>query len=481
MTSAQLQFSLLGPLDVRVAGRPLAIGGTKPRMLLATLLLHANRVVTTDLLIEVLWPQQPPRSAAANLRTYVSSLRTGPGQVGARIRAQRSGYAIDVEPGELDMLAFEDLVLRARQDRADGRPHEALDQMQQALALWRGSPLEDLPGSRVWDGRLETLAETRLTVAEELLALRVRLGQHSTAITELRGLLVEHPFQEGLWRQLMLALHRSGRQAEALDAYTEVRRRLVSELGIEPSVELRRIHAAILAGESPDVQDWETTTAPPRVGPPQQLPADTPDFTGRAEDVRALVAVLSVADRPLTDPPAIAVVVGPPGVGKSTLAVHTAHALRGDFPDGQLYLDLAGTSENPQDPADLLAEVLRTLGVSGAALPDSVHERAALFRSLLAERRMLVLLDDAASLAQVRPLLPASCCAVLITSRRRITELPGAHQVELDVLPAEDALRLLGRIATPERVNQEPESAMAILRSCGHLPLAIRIACLLYT
>ncbi|MFJ2033619.1 AfsR/SARP family transcriptional regulator [Streptosporangium sp. NPDC087985] len=483
MVVDQPTFSVLGALDVRISGRPLPIAGTKPRVLLASLLLDANHVVGADLLVEVVWPRNRPRSAHANLRTYVSSLRGVLDTAGARIRARPPGYVIELPAEQLDALLFEDLIARAR---AAGRTEEAFDLLCRALALWRGTPLADLPGSPLWDGRLRSLAEVRLAAAEELIALKMARGRYTDAIGELRGLLREHPFREDLWQQLMLALHGSGRQAEALRAYATVRRQLVTELGIEPGADLRRVHAAVLAGEPP-LTAAVPHHLPPVTAPlstpvsasgsaPRQLPSDIPDFTGRAQDVAVLTRALSPAERPPGGPPSIVVVVGAPGVGKSALAVHCAHAVRADYPGGQLYLDLGGTEHVPADPGELLAEALRALGVDAAGLPGTVRGRSALYRSLLAERPMLVLLDDAAGAAQVRPLLPGNGCAVLVTGRRRITELPGALQLELDVLPPAEAEELLGRIVGPARVEGEREAASAILRACGYLPLAVRIA-----
>ncbi|MFC4533847.1 AfsR/SARP family transcriptional regulator [Sphaerisporangium dianthi] len=489
MTTDRPTFSVLGPLDVRLGGRPVTLGGTKPRMLLATLLLHANRVVGTGHLVEVLWPDRRPRSAVANLRTYVSSLRAALAEVpiaGAVIRARQSGYMIELPADGLDLLTFERLVEEGRRSGAQGRTAEAADLLCRALSLWQGAPLADLPGSPLWEGRLSPLVEARLTAAEELLGMRVSLGQYTSAISELRGLLIEHPFREGLWRQLMLALHWSGRQAEALGAYATIRDRLVEELGVEPGAELRRTHAAVLAGDpcpplepppgAPSAQAPVEPSPALRPGEPTlwRLPPDIPDFTGRSDDVAALASAL--APERAAGPPAITVVVGPPGVGKSALAVHCAHAVRAGYPDGQLYLDLGGTSSAPADPADLLAEALRALGVTEGALPAGVRERSALYRSLLSGRSVLLVLDDAAGAAQVRPLLPGGGCSVLVTSRRRITELPGTLQVELDVLAPREAGELLGKIIGLERLEREREAAAAIVRSCGHLPLAVRIA-----
>ncbi|NBE94027.1 tetratricopeptide repeat protein [Nonomuraea sp. KC401] len=424
-----ITFHVLGPLEVRSAGRPVRISGRKPRLLLATLLLDAGRVVGADQLVEVLWPHRPPRSAQANVRTYVSALRSELGR--GHLRADGCGYAIDVADGALDLLAFEKLV-----DRGE---------YAQALALWRGAPLCDLPGSPVWDRRLELLHQGRLRAAEALIDRRLERGDHDGAISELRGLLAEHPYREDLWRRLVLTLHRGGRKAEALRVYATVRGRLVDELGVEPGAELRGAYELILADD--------TLPATPR-----QLPPDLPDFTGRAAAMAELAGPFSVA-----------VISGPPGAGKSALAVHAAHTLCPSFPDGQLYLELDG-----RDPGDLLAEALRALGVEAA--PPTVRERSALFRSLLAERPMLVVLDDARDAHQVRPLLPGNGSAVIVTSRRRITELPGAVRIQLGRLGQEEALSLLGDIAGEDRVAREREAAQAIVAACEWLPLAVRNA-----
>ncbi|NUW43760.1 AfsR/SARP family transcriptional regulator [Nonomuraea rhodomycinica] len=424
-------FHVLGPLEIRTSGQPVRISGKKPRLLLATLLLEAGGVVGADQLVEVLWPERPPRSAQANLRTYVSSLRTDLGEDGRCLRGNGSGYAIDVPEGALDLLVFEELVGQARYE--------------EALSLWRGAPLADLPGSPLWDRRLDPLHEVRLRAAEELISRRMDQGDHAGAVSELRGLLAEHPYREDLWGRLLLALHRGGRKAEALRAYATVRQLLVDELGVEPGTGLRAAYESILADEAPPAA-------------PRQLPPDVPDFTGRADALAAL-----------NEPFQVAVISGRPGVGKTALAVHAAHALREKFPAGQLHLDLDG-----REPADLLAEALRALGADTP--PPTVHERSALLRSMLAERPMLVLLDDALDASQVRPLLPGNDSVVIVTSRRRITELPGSRHIDLGELPVDDALQLLGRIVGPDRVAREQEDARAIVAACGGLPLAVRSA-----
>ncbi|MEU8276188.1 BTAD domain-containing putative transcriptional regulator [Microbispora bryophytorum] len=491
MTVDQPMFSVLGPLEVRLPGTAPRLGGRKPRMLLATLLLHAGHTVGGDELAEVLWPDHRPRSTAANLRTYASALRAELGQAPARIRALGAGYAIEVPPHELDLLLFEERVAAARECRARGRPGEAAGLLTRALALWQGVPLSDLPGSPLWDRRLERLAQARLRAAEDLVELLMAAGEYGEAVGELRALLADHPFREDLWRRLMLALHWSGRQGEALQAFATVREHLVTELGIEPGPELRRAHEAVLAGEPPPrpsappglpIEPARATASgppggasPPHGAPvfgtalvvPRQLPPDLVDFTGRAVEVAALTRALA--------PGGVAVVTGPPGVGKTALAVRCAHAVREAYPQGQLFLSLGGTAWSPVEPGELLAEALRALGAAEPP-PPTVHERAALYRTLLAERPMLVVLDDAAGAAQVGPLLPGGGSAVVVTGRRRITELPGAARIDLDVLPQAEALGLLTAIVGGERLEREPEEAAAIVRACGRLPLAIRVA-----
>ncbi|MFC4014991.1 BTAD domain-containing putative transcriptional regulator [Nonomuraea purpurea] len=465
----QPNFGVLGPLQVRSSDRILRIAGNKPRLLLASLLLEANQMVGSDALVEVLWPRNPPSSALANLRTYVSSLRGVLGTAGAGIVAHPSGYAIEVEKEQLDVLLFEDLVARAR-----GGAEDASGLLPRALALWRGNPLNDLPASPLWDGRLRAITQARFGAAEEVVAMKLAGGEYASAIDDLRELIGEHPYREDLWQQLILALHHGGRRAEALHAYTTIRKQLIDDLGIEPGQDLRDAHASVLAGDPPPPHPQDDPATALSLPAPQQLPADVPDFTGRAEAVAALTRALS-AQEP-DGPPSIAVVVGPPGVGKSALAVHCAHAVRAGYPAGQLHLCLGGTDAKPADPSELLAEALRALGVGEAALPPTAHERATLYRSLLAERPMLVFLDDAADAAQVRALLPGNGCAVLVTSRRRITGIPGALLLEVDTLPPAESEQLLGRIVGAERLAGEPEAALAILEACGHLPLAIRVA-----
>ncbi|MGW4064026.1 BTAD domain-containing putative transcriptional regulator [Amycolatopsis sp. NPDC004747] len=456
----EVRFHLLGPLTVTVGGQALPLGGAKQRVLLAHLLLNANRTVSPGQLIDTLWRREPPTSATANLQTYVWRLRRLLPD-GVVLRTHDPGYSLVVDPGDVDAHRFTRLVGDAARADKDGSPETALTLLAEAEALWRGDPLEDLPTAPAWDAELGRLVENRLAAVEERLALQVRLGRHDPAIAELTVLLAEHPYRERLWQQYLLALAGAGRRAEALQAYATARERLVTELGVEPGPELRDLQAAILTGEP--------LPGPAPVAPLRQLPADLPDFTGREEYVRELSAALEAGPAPV-------VLTGAPGTGKTALAMHVAHGLAARFPDGQLYVDLAGTGA-PRDPAEVLADFLHALGVTGNTVPAGLGQRAALFRSRLAGRRTLLVLDDAATAAQVRPLLPADAgCAVLVTTRGRLPELAGAKHVELPVFGEREAAQLLSELAGTDRVAGEPAEAAAIVRCCGYLPLAIRIA-----
>ncbi|MET7640959.1 BTAD domain-containing putative transcriptional regulator [Streptomyces sp. NPDC005438] len=461
-------FGVLGPLRVRVDGTPVHLGGPKPRAVLATLLLQPGGFVSLDQLTEVLWPQGAPRSAVANVRTYVRSLRRALSTAGVNtegLRTESSGYALDVHPADLDTLLFERRLSGARADRDRDDAPAALRGYEDALALWRGGVLQDVPSSVVWDPAVTRMEELRSAAVDECLEVRLRLGDHAPLIAELRARLAEDPLREDLWRMLVHALHDTGRVTEARSAYEEAERVLAGELGIEPSAPLR------LAGERVSGRPGPRRTTP-TTAPVCQLPLDVPDFTGRTEEVTALEKLLASAGRQ----PVVAVVSGAPGSGKSTLAVHVGHRMREAFPDGQLFVDLGGTSDHPREPATVLAEMLRALGVIDSAVPDEVGERAALFRSRLAQRRFLILLDDAVSVSQVRPLLPGTGgSAVLVSSRRRLPGLP-AYQTPLGVMRRQEARALFGAIVGPERLRAEEADVDRVLAGCGSLPLAVRIA-----
>lgn len=452
-----MKFRLLGPLLVydHLGGTGwVGIGAAKARLLLATLLVRAHQVLSVDEIVHELWGDRPPKTATTQVHGYVLRLRKLLDDRDGRVLTTVApGYRLVLGPADTDLQAFEAAVERG--------------EFAGALELWRDTAFADVPPSATVAAEVARLTERRLAALDARVVVDLAAGRHTALVGELSQLVEEHPLHERFWQHLMLAQHGSGRQAEALRTYQRVRAVLVDELGVEPGAELRELHQRILTGEHP---------RPAAVVPPVcQLPADIPDFTGRRTQLDTLTTVLT--DRSAGQPPPVAVISGGPGIGKSTLALHAARAAAQGFPDGQVYLDLAGTAPRPRDPAALLAEVLHALGVTGAAVPDGVGPRAALYRSLLAERRMLLVLDDAATTGQVRPLQPPTgACAAIITSRAVLTGLPGARHVELDVLDPADAHELFTRIVGADRVAREPDHAAAILDACGYLPLAIRIA-----
>ncbi|MHA4820418.1 AfsR/SARP family transcriptional regulator, partial [Streptomyces aculeolatus] len=317
----------------------------------------------------------------------------------------------------------------------------------------------------------------RLTLLEHRIELDLDAARHAEAVSELTALTAGHPLRERFRELLMLALYRSGRQAEALAVYADTRRLLQDELGVDPRQELAELQQRILQADeelaAPKAEP-QTGETPFRVVRPAQLPATVSDFTGRVGVVEELGKELANAPDTVM---AVSSVSGIGGVGKTTLAVHVAHAARESFPDGQLYADLQGSGPSPAEPAAVLGAFLRALGTPDADIPEPVDERAALYRSVLAGRRILTLLDNARDAAQIRPLLPGTeGCAALITSRTRMTDLAGAHHVDLDVMAPDEALLLFTRIVGAERVDLERDAAMDVVAACGFLPLAIRIA-----
>lgn len=403
--ATSLTIRVLGPLEVTAAGRVIALGGPKPRLLLAALALQPNVVVSTEVLVEVLWPASAPRSAAANIRTYVHSLRRrfaeiDPG-LGERISNRASGYLLTASPGELDHLAFTAAAGDAREALDRGDAESALTVLDRAEGLWRGEVLEGLPHDHSWGATVARLAELRLSVQEQRLRARIDLGRGGEAVAELRGLVTEHPLREELWAQLIVALRAAGRTTDAIDAFDAARRVLREELGAEPGARLRELRATLVVSES------VPATRPADLAPICQLPLDLPDFTGRDDVIREVVALMK--ERAERNAPAVIVLSGAPGVGKSAVAVRVAHAVRDDFPDGQLHVDLAGDVVVTARADGRARGTAARAGHPGQpACRAKPAERAALLRSRLAGRRMCVVLDDAGSAAQVRPLLPGS-------------------------------------------------------------------------
>ncbi|WP_372350359.1 BTAD domain-containing putative transcriptional regulator [Streptomyces sp. KL116D] len=475
---SDLRFSVLGPVRAWRGGEPLATGSPQQRALLAALLLREGRTATAGELIDAVWGEESPQQALAALRTYASRLRKvlDPGV----LVSESGGYAIrSLSPDALDLSAAESLWSDAEKARQTGDLCQARVLLNKALGLWDGEPLANVPGPYAETQRIR-LEEWRLQLQETRLDMDLEQGCHAEAVSELTALTAAHPLRERLRELLMLALYRSGRQAEALAVYADTRRLLADELGVDPRPGLSELQQRILQADpalaEPSSAATEPSTTPIR---PAQLPATVPDFTGRASFVSELSDVLSAAssDAGTGSVMAVSAVAGIGGVGKTTLAVHVAHASRSSFPDGQLYVDLQGAGARAAEPETVLGSFLRALGTADSAIPDSLEERAALYRSTLDGRRILVLLDNARDAAQVRPLLPGTeGCAALITGRVRMVDLAGAHLVDLDVMSPDEALLLFTRIVGEERVASERKAALDVVAACGFLPLAIRIA-----
>ncbi|MBA2947109.1 AfsR/SARP family transcriptional regulator [Streptomyces himalayensis] len=467
-----LRFSVLGPVRAWRGAEPLPTGSPQQRALLAALLLREGRTATAHELIDALWGDEPPSQALAAVRTYASRLRKvlDPGV----LVSESGGYAIRTGGQALDLSLAEELSADAEKARNAGDLCQARALINKTLGLWDGEPLANVPGPYAETQRTR-LEEWRLQLLESRLDMDLEQGCHAEAVSELTALTAAHPLRERLRELLMLALYRSGRQAEALAVYADTRRLLADELGVDPRPGLRELQQRILQAD-PALAEPSAPAAEPAAGPvrPAQLPATVPDFTGRSSFVSELSDVLSSAEGRVM---AVSAVAGIGGVGKTTLAVHVAHAARASFPDGQLYVDLQGAGPRPAEPETVLGAFLRALGTADSAIPDSLEERSALYRSVLDGRRVLVLLDNARDAAQVRPLLPGTeGCAALVTARVRMVDLAGAHLVDLDVMSPEEALQLFTKIVGEERVASEREAALDVVAACGFLPLAIRIA-----
>jgi DNA-binding SARP family transcriptional activator len=483
-----MDFAVLGMLGVTVDSEPIPLGGRRQRATLAMLLSTANRPVSTGQLIEAVWWGQPPRTAADNLRLYIHRLRRLLGE--SRIVRSPAGYAVVVQDDELDVRRFEALAGRGRSQLAAGDAASASALLREGLALWRGPAyveLAEVPSAQAEAARLE---QERLAVIELRFAADLALGRHAALVSELTQQVAVHPLRERLRVQLMSALQRDGRPAEALAVYREGRQVLAEELGLDPGPELVRAQQAILAGdvfELPAVRS-EVSAGPPKPftvelpepvwTKPSLLPSDVGDFTGR--DAELALAYRLLAGPGPSQPASALVVVGAAGMaglGKTALAVHLGHRLAEEYPDGQLFVNLRGAEAAPVDPGEVLARFLRSMGVDSRAVPVGLVERAERYRSLLAGRRVLVVLDNAASEEQVRPLLPgASSCAVLITSRARLSGIESAQWLDLQEFVPEQAIALLTRMVGRQRVESEPPDAAAIVELCGYLPLAVRIA-----
>jgi DNA-binding SARP family transcriptional activator/tetratricopeptide (TPR) repeat protein len=485
-----VEFGLLGPFTVKCDDVVIEMSRGKERAVLAILLIRANQVVLVRDLAEELWGGSPPPSATMTIRNYIKRLRQVLGEAGGqRIRTRPGGYLIRVEAGELDVARFEQLALAVQAAARVGDWPEVSRQARAALSLWRGDPLADAGSAVLAEREGPRLTEMRLHLLENRLDADLRCGDNAGVIPELRRLLQEHPLRERLHATLMLALYQGGQQGDALAVYRNARQSLVGELGVEPGPGLRDLHQRILAadpllsGTGPASLE-QTAPRPAKAASwpvtPRELPPAVPRFTGRSAELQTLTRILDRGGVRGSEAIVISAIGGTAGVGKTALAVQWAYQVADRFPDGQLYVNLHGYGPaQPIAPGDALGGFLRAMGVSGSNIPAGADERAARYRSLLADKRMLIVLDNAGSADQIRPLLPGSAaCTVVVTSRDALTGLvaaDGAIRLDLDVLPPREAVSLL-RTLIGARVDAEPAAAADLTVQCCGLPLALRLA-----
>jgi DNA-binding SARP family transcriptional activator len=494
-----MEFKLLGPVEARSERGIVAMGGPLHRAVLAALLLQPNRPVSIEQLVVAAWGENFPERARTLVQNRVSDLRQAfrRAQVTDELIIRMgSGYLIQVEAGQIDTEQFTRRVAGVGRLVESGDAEGAVEELAGALALWRGVPLDGLTTS-YFRAEAKRLEEQRLQAWEQRIRLEISLGRHADLLGELIGLVESHPFHESFHALLMLVLYRAGRHADALEAYKEARDTFVDQLGLEPGRQLRDLHDAVLRTDDGVVRavaeelgcspasvigvGVQPATASPQleVRPtvPRTLPADDAAFAGRTEQLAELDGVLAASSDRVPASVLICLITGVAGVGKSALAVHWAHQIADRFPDGQLYVNLRPRSGSPTTATEALVALFGALGIR-PELPARVEDLAALYRSCVAGRRFLVLLDNASSADQVRHLLPGGPeCVVVVTSRKRLTTLvarEGAHNMVLDVVQPEEAHSLLARILGEDRVQAEQAATHELVRVCGCLPFALR-------
>jgi DNA-binding SARP family transcriptional activator len=476
-----VDFRILGSLEVFADGKLVPLNSNRGRVVLAMLLFHESRFVSLERIIDALWDDDPPVTAKGQVQTCISALRRQFALLGASglITTSSIGYTIRVPEGSLDIANFENLATRARA-AADHQPEDAVRDFRAALAIWRGPAAADVRSTLV-QTMATRLNENRVATLEECIQLELALGRHRDIVAELCEVIKEYPLHESFRAQHMLALYRSARQAAALESFQEGRRILRDELGVEPSERLRVLQERILARDPAlDLHsDDQADLAPAKhdATVPRQLPAAIADFTGRQQMLSELIALLSVANEPdgrkyLP----VASLNGKGGVGKTTLGLQAAHAVRHLYPDGQLFIQLHDGDGQPISPMELIGALLRSLGLPPVALPDQIAERAAIYRSWLGDKRVLIVLDAAHSVSQITALIPGSpTCGVIITSRHPLSSLPGAQHFEVGELDEAESVELLAKLIGPERIRASPAAAPTLVRLCSCLPLALRI------
>lgn len=461
-----MRFRVLGPVEAFHADERLSIRAGRERSLLALLLFKHDEPVPVERIIDLLW-DDPPDSARAQIQNIISRLRRI-APLASAIETTSSGYRLLLGEHELDLEELRRHVRTGNDLLREGRCERAAETFTAALAHWRGSPLADCVEPMAGLIR-PTLVEELLGAVEAKLDAQLASGEHEAVLPEVGRLLIEHPFRENLYRLQMMSLAAAGRRIDALETYRTARRVLREHLDVEPGAMLRQLHEELRTGDATPTPGRE---AAPRV--PRQLPPEVDVLVGRDKVEVAARDALAGED---TSAIRVVAFTGQGGIGKSAVAVKVAHALADTFPDGQLYANLHGSQSRPVDPHELTGRFLRDFGVPGADVPADPDERIAAYRSLVATRRVLLLLDDAADAAQVRQLLPGtSQCAVIVTARHQLGALSGATVFRLSTMAPSEAVELLGRVIGPDRVARDPAAAEALAELCGHLPLALRIA-----
>ncbi|WSN14909.1 NB-ARC domain-containing protein [Micromonospora sp. NBC_01699] len=477
---------------VRSGDSEVTISAPRQRVVLTTLLLSPNKVVPVDRIAKLVWDNPLPPSAAATVRTYVMRLRQVLGKAGAeRIVTRAPGYLLRAEEDETDLGRFHAHRRAAKRLAERDDLPGAVAELDQGLGLWRNDPFLDVPSPRLRDSEGVHLRELRLQALGWRVDMQLFLGRHAELLPELRQIVAEQPFNEAFVGRLMLALARAGQQPEALELYRRTRADLIAEFGMEPGNDLREIQGRILRTEAKSpasVAVWGGPAHPvrdERAGSeeevevevetllPAQLPPAVHDFTGRAPETRELAALLTSP----ASPALVAVITGGPGVGKTSLLLRAAHAARADFPDGQLYTSLEDDHGRPSDPADVAGRFLVGLGVPEHAVPSRGTDRLATYRSVIARRRVLVVLDDVTSGSQVGPLMPGSGDSrVLVSSRSHLVDVDWSRTIQLAALDDDESLGLLAGIIGREQTDAAPEAVRWIVHACSGLPLALRVA-----
>lgn len=490
-----IDVRLLGPLRVYRDGSDVTPSARKQRQVFALLALNTNSLVSVDQLFDELWEDRPPSSALTTLQTYIYQLRRHMRLVsedGGRTQVEQhpatmapmlitggSGYELRLAAGHsVDVRHFNRLAAQGRAELKSGKLEQGVSCLRQALSLWRGMPLVDVGARRRLSPWVTQLKERHKSILELWLGAELDLGHHHAVLDDLVGTQRTHPLHEGFASHLMVALHRCGRRSDALDVFRNVRKQLVDELGLEPSAQLQRLHQAVLSDDpelSPMYKEPRLVAAAAR-RVPAQLPSDVPVFVGREAELATLHEYLGSGRLQPAGRTRLVELHGPPGVGKTALAVHAAHRVRQHFPDGQLYVELSDVDSNSATPmVEVVQSCLRSCGLRAEELPDSLDELCRLFRTWSADRRVLVVVDDVRSAAQLRPLIPGgSGCALIATNRHRAHGWMSGQDIRLPSLSTAEALQLFGTITGGARVRNERDAVMDLLQMCGGLPLAVR-------